>query len=230
MTNTDTPNEVSVQEGYTRWASQYNQDANALIVVEERLALPLLDGISFTHVLDLGAGTGRYAVRLAAQGAQVTAVDQSAGMLTVARQAASAAGAQIRFIEQSLEMALPLETDSFDLVLSALVFCHLHDMAQTLRETYRVLRPGGHLLVTDFHPAVIAAGWRTQFVNSDGIFLLPTAEHTPEDYLTALHNAGFQIQTVLEAPVRDAPTEAFPADVLARDGDKPFCLVILAFK
>lgn len=230
MTDENITHEVSIQDGYTHWAKQYNQDANALIVVEEQLALPLLDGLAATRVLDLGAGTGRYAIRFAARGAQILAIDQSEAMLAIARQTAETAGVQIEFVQQPLEMPIPVTAESFDLVVSALVFCHIPNLALLVAETWRVLRPGGHILVTDFHPAAIAAGWRTQFTNESGTFLLPTSLHTPEHYLTILQQAGFQVQTVLEALVRDTPPSSFPADVLARDGELPFCLVILASK
>jgi len=151
-------------------------------------------------------------------------------MLSVARQAAVQAGVQIQFRQHSLDMDLPCDPDSFDLVLAALVLCHVENLAHVAQEAYRVLCPGGHMVVTDFHPVVIAAGWRTQFTHSGSTYLLPTAQHTHDRYLTALREAGFRIQTVQEALVRDAPADAFPADVLAQDGDKPFCLVILAAK
>jgi ubiquinone/menaquinone biosynthesis C-methylase UbiE len=230
MTNTNITHEVTVQEGYRRWATQYDQENNALIVLEEQLTLPLLATIPITHVLDLGTGTGRYAIRLAAQGAHVIALDQSEAMLSVAQQAADQAGVQVRFLLHRLEMDIPGESDSFDLLLAALLFCHVESLAHMAHEAYRVLRPGGHILVTDFHPAAIAAGWRTEFTNDEGRFLLPTAQHTRDHYLTMLDNAGFRIQTVLDGLVRDAPTNAFPADIIAKDGDLPFCLVILASK
>jgi ubiquinone/menaquinone biosynthesis C-methylase UbiE len=230
MANTNITYEVSVQEGYTRWAAQYDQENNALIVVEERLTIPLLATIPTSHVLDLGTGTGRYAIRLAAQGAHVMALDQSEAMLSVAQQAAVQAGVQIQFLQHSLDMDLPGESSTFDLVLAALVLCHVENLEHVAHEAYRVLCPGGHIVVTDFHPAVIAAGWRTQFTHTDGTYLLPTAQHTRDHYLTVLRNAGFRIQTVQEALVRDAPADAFPAHVLVKDGDKPFCLVILASK
>ncbi|MEZ4614755.1 MAG: methyltransferase domain-containing protein [Caldilineaceae bacterium] len=151
-------------------------------------------------------------------------------MLAVAKQAAMQAGLQIQFRQQRLDQPLAELPDSFVLVLSALVLCHVEDLALIAREAYRVLTPGGHFLVTDFHPAVIAAGWRTQFVNDDGAFLLPTARHTVDDYLGALCAAGFQIERVQEGLVREVPDGAFPAELVAKDGDKPFCLVILATK
>ncbi|MBV7331831.1 methyltransferase domain-containing protein [Chloroflexi bacterium TSY] len=222
--------EVSVQEGYGYWADQYDQEDNALIILEEALTLPMLSAIPINQVLDLGTGTGRYALHLAAQGAEVTALDQSEAMLAKARQAASHAGLSIRFIQQGLEERLPSLAERFDLVLAALVLCHVADLDAVIREIYRVVSPGGHLIITDFHPAVIAAGWRTQFTSQAGTYLLPTAGHTREQYLTSVADTGFQLQAVEEGLVRDVPPGYIPEDVLVQDGDKPFCLVIQASK
>jgi ubiquinone/menaquinone biosynthesis C-methylase UbiE len=228
--DTPMPHEVSVQEGYSVWAPQYDQEDNALIVLEERLTTPLLAPLPKQTILDLGTGTGRYAIRLAAQGASVVALDQSRAMLTVAQRAAAEAGVTIHFLQHSLDAPLPLDTHAFDLLIAALVLCHVEPLEPVLQEAYRVLRPGGHLLVTDFHPAAIARGWRTQFTRSGTTYLLPTALHTRDHYLRALQDAGFVVQSVREAAVRDAPADAFAPEVIAQDGDIPFCLVILAVK
>lgn len=230
MTKTTNPREVSVQEGYTRWAAQYDQEDNALIALEEKLALPLLSTIPANHVLDLGAGTGRYALRLAARGAQVTALDQSAAMLARAKQAADQAGLSVQFSQRGLDRTLPGEAQSYDLIVAALVLCHIENIASLAQEAYRVLRTGGHILISDFHPAVIAAGWRTQFSSQEGTYLLPTAHRTRDDYLSALIDAGFCLETVEEGLVRDVPAGSLPADLIRQDGGKPFCLVILASK
>jgi ubiquinone/menaquinone biosynthesis C-methylase UbiE len=230
MPNKNTTYEVSLQEGYQRWSAQYDQEDNALIVVEEQLAIPLLANLSATSILDLGAGTGRYAIRLATKGANVVALDQSEAMLSVAQQAADRAGVRIQFLRHDLKMGIPHEVNGFNLVIAALVLCHIESLDHVAKEAYRVIRPGGHFLVTDFHPAAIAAGWRTQFTNSDGTYFLPTAQRTSNHYLTALRDAGFDIQTVREASVGDAPEGAFPVDVITRDREIPFCLAILASK
>jgi ubiquinone/menaquinone biosynthesis C-methylase UbiE len=230
MPNKNTTYEVSLQEGYQRWAAQYDQEDNALIIVEEQLAIPLLEPIPATSILDLGTGTGRYAIRFAAKGANVVALDQSETMLSVAQQAAARTGVRIQFLRHDLKLGIPLELNGFDLVIAALFLSHMESLDHMAKEVYRVLRPGGHLLITDFHPAVIAAGWRTQFTNSDGTYLLPTTQRTSNHYLTALSDAGFSIQKVREALVGDAPEGAFPADVITREREIPFCLAILASK
>lgn len=230
MVNAKIIHEVSVQEGYARWAAQYNQEDNALIIVEEQLTTPLLATIPVTRVLDLGAGTGRYALRLAAQGAQVTALDQSEAMLSIARQSATHAGLPIQFLQHKLDVTLPGALGGFDLVIAALVLCHVENLPHVAHEAYRLLCPGGHILVTDFHPVVIASGERTQFTHADNTYFLPTVQHTVAHYLTALQDAGFHIEAVQEALVRDTPPGLLPVDVINKDGDKPFCLVILASK
>jgi ubiquinone/menaquinone biosynthesis C-methylase UbiE len=55
------------------------------------------------------------------------------------------------------------------------------------REFYRVLREGGHLLITDFHPDAIAdLGWRTHATRPEGTYFLPNMPYTREDYLDAV--------------------------------------------
>lgn len=230
MRNLNRTYEVSVEDGYAAWAEIYDSEDNALIAVEEELTEPILSSISPTRVLDLGAGTGRHALRLAAMGAEVVALDQSDAMMGVAKENAVKAGLPIRFRHHSLNEPLPKDIGTFDLVLAALVLCHVEDLEHAAHEAYRVLNPGGHFLITDFHPAVIAAGWRTQFTNVDGTYFLPSARHSCDRYLSALQEAGFELSEVKETLVRNVPTAAFSPDLLNKDGDKPFCLVVLARK
>ena len=222
--------EINLEAGYTRWAAQYDQESNALIVLEENLVLPLLSTLSKQTVLDLGAGTGRYALRLAQEGAQVLALDQSEAMLTIARQTAEQVQLEVDFRQHNLNQAIPSQANAFDLVISALVLCHIKDLSHIAQEAYRVLRPGGHFLITDFHPLVIQAGWRTQFSSKGEIYLLPTENHSVDDYLTALRQAGFEVKIVQDGLVREVPAGAFAPDLVEKDGNKPFCLVILAAK
>src|SRR2546430_11146973 len=65
---------LPTKEGYDRWSEIYDDEANPLIVLEERYFPDLLGDVRGSDVVDLGCGTGRHAVRLAAGGARVTAV------------------------------------------------------------------------------------------------------------------------------------------------------------
>ena len=103
-------------------------------------------------VLDVGCGTGTLAVAAArgAAGVQVTGLDADAAILARARKRAAEAGLDIRF-DEGTSTALPYPDESFDVVLSTLMFHHLPDDAkgETADELARVLRPGGRLVVAD---------------------------------------------------------------------------------
>ena len=100
-------------------------------------------------VLDVGGGSGMFAVPLAQLGHQVTVVDPSADALaTLHRRAATAGvGEQVRGIQgdgDQMLTALPAG-DLFDLVLCHFVLEVVDDPASTLQQIAGVLRPGGQL-------------------------------------------------------------------------------------
>ena len=164
-----------------------------MIFVEERQVDRLLAQISFTRVLDVGAGTGRHALKLARRGASVTALDQSPEMLAVARQAAQREGFPIDFRLLSLDDGLPFEAQQFDLLICALMLSHVPNLTQVLQEFARVLQNGGHLLITDFHPVHTIYGWRTTFKRAGVTYNLPTVAYTRDDYLEAVRACGGRV-------------------------------------
>jgi demethylmenaquinone methyltransferase/2-methoxy-6-polyprenyl-1,4-benzoquinol methylase len=90
------------------------------------------------RVMDLGSGTG--AARPILEGYEVVAVEPVRQMLALSSISLRVAG---------LGEALPFADGSFDAVFSAYVFRNLSSVEETLREIYRVLRPGGVLAVVD---------------------------------------------------------------------------------
>jgi demethylmenaquinone methyltransferase/2-methoxy-6-polyprenyl-1,4-benzoquinol methylase len=116
----------------------------------DRLAAHVCAG---AHVLDIGCGTGALALRAAGQGAQVKGIDVSSGMLEIAAQRAREAGlGESVELEEMGVALLDGEADgSYDAVMSGLCFSELSDdeIAYTLAQILRILRPGGRLLMAD---------------------------------------------------------------------------------
>lgn len=106
------------------------------------------------RVLDVGCGTGELALaaqtRVGTTG-QVCGIDPAPEMIAVAQRKATARDAALDLRVGVIE-ALPYADQSFDVVLSSLMMHHLPDAtkAQGLTEIYRILRPGGRLLIVDF--------------------------------------------------------------------------------
>lgn len=151
------PDQVaSVREGYDRWASVYDHDANPLTALEETYMQTAVGNPQEMTVLDLGCGTGRHTAWLAAAGARVTAIDFSPEMLAVARRKTS--GVDVTFLTHDLHETLPLPQEAFDLVVSGLVLEHLRNLEGFFAEAHRVLRPGGRAVVSAMHPAMFLRG------------------------------------------------------------------------
>ena len=115
--------DVDPREGYDQWASSYDDEGNPLLALEEPEADKALGDVAGLDVLDAGTGTGRHAIRLAARGARVTAIDFSDGMLAKAR--AKAGADRVRFETHDVTRRLPYADASFDRLLSALVLEHV---------------------------------------------------------------------------------------------------------
>jgi malonyl-CoA O-methyltransferase len=156
-------------------------------------------------VLDLGCGTGRHALWLAAEGATVTGVDFSAGMLDAARRKPGAA--RVRFVVHDLDRPLPFEDGAFDLVVSGLVLEHLRDPGLFFREVRRVLRPGGRAVVSAMHPAMFLRGSQAAFTDpASGEKVRPGSyAHGTGELATGAVRAGL----VLVALSEHAPDAAF---------------------
>ncbi|MEU5690881.1 class I SAM-dependent methyltransferase [Actinosynnema sp. NPDC020468] len=104
------------------------------------------------HLLDIGCGNGRPAVRIARRtGARVTGITVSNDQVGRANEAARVAGVEDR-VGFGLGNVLDLDfaDESFDAALAIEVFVHLPDRPRAFREVARVLRPGGHFVLSEF--------------------------------------------------------------------------------
>jgi SAM-dependent methyltransferase len=152
-----------------------------------------------TPVGDLGCGPGHITGWLAAQGAAAVGIDLSPGMIEVARR--EQPGAEFRVGDL---LGLPAADGEFGAVIAFYSVIHLNpgEMPAALAEMYRVLRPGGLVLLT-FHVGTEVRhfdAWLGHDVDVDFRF------HEPRDVVAALEDTGFTLQAQLER-------RAYPAEV-----------------
>ena len=100
------------------------------------------------RILDVGTGTGFFAVLLAQTGHQVEGIDLTPAMLEEARSLAAQRNLDIVFREMDAQ-ALSYAEESFDVVLSRNLTWTLPEPEKAYREWFRVLKPGGWLLNFD---------------------------------------------------------------------------------
>ena len=195
---------ASVRAGYDRWAEVYDHDANPLPALEGTQVRKALGDVSGLSALDLGCGTGRHTAWLASSGARVTAIDFSPGMLEQARQ--KIAGGDVRFLVHDLHEPLPLESGTFDVVVSGLVLEHLRDLERFFSETRRVLRSGGRAVVSAMHPAMFLRGSQARFTDPEsGEVVMPgSLPHQIGNFVMSALRAGLALENLGEhAPDAD---------------------------
>lgn len=163
---------------------------------------PLLPGPG-GHVLDAGAGTGRFALRFLQAGCSVTLLDPSPGMLAQAREAVGQAGLAGRaaFVQAPIG-AMPLPDASADLVFcegDPLGYCA--DRGAAARDLLRVLRPGRPFYVSVDSRWVAALHRLGQGLLGDGLasaasgaatdpYGLPVHSFLPEELKSLFEDAG----------------------------------------
>lgn len=103
------------------------------------------EGLHPRTAVDLACGTGTVSLLLARQGLDVTGVDLSEEMLTMAQQKAEGLENPPRFVRQSLqELTLPRGVDLAVCALDSLDYItDPQDCAEAIRRVYRALNPGG---------------------------------------------------------------------------------------
>lgn len=119
-----------------------------------RKAVDELKQLRPARILDIATGTADFAIetlRAATKDAQITGVDISEGMLEVGRRKLAAKGLANRIqLELGDSENLPFPDNSFDAVTASFGVRNFENLSKGLAEMYRVLRPGGKLVILEF--------------------------------------------------------------------------------
>lgn len=198
------PHILPTREGYDAWASIYDHEDNPLIRLEAPEVARLLGDVAGLDVADIGCGTGRWTLRLAAAGARPTGLDFSDAMLAKAKAKPGAAAA--RFVHHDLAMPMPIPDAAFDRVLCSLVLEHIADLALLFAEMSRICRPDGFVVVSAMHPAMMLRGIQARFTHPEtGRDTRPQSHtHTIADFLMAALRAGLRLEHIGEHAVDEA--------------------------
>jgi ubiquinone/menaquinone biosynthesis C-methylase UbiE len=140
-----------------RWAPYYDLAVNLTTLGHARLLRKLTVDNALIRpgdsVLDVGCGTGEVTLlaKTSAREGKVYGIDPAPEMIAVARRKAARKRLDVDFRVGVIE-ALPFPDSSIDVVTSSLMMHHLPEELKVrgLAEIYRVLKPGGRLLIADF--------------------------------------------------------------------------------
>ena len=127
-------------------------------------------------LLDFGCGTGLVSIPMAAEAKSLTGVDNSAGMLDVFKEKATAMGLEnVSGFNLNLDKGDHLP-GMYDLIISSMTLHHIKNVVQAIQSLSGALQPGGHLCIADLD-------------SDNGLF------HSDN---TDVHHFGFEREVVME--------------------------------
>jgi arsenite methyltransferase len=168
------------------------------VVAQRAATLAALKLAPGERVLDVGCGPGLLVAEMAeavGETGHVTGLDVSEPMLAVARRRCEPLAGRVTLARGDAQ-ALPVSDASLDVAVSTQVIEYVPDVAAALGELYRVLRPGGRVLLldTDWGSVVwhasepermrrVLAAWTQRFADP----------HLPRTLAPRLRAAGFEV-------------------------------------
>lgn len=190
---------------YTHSATHRNPETLARLVA---LAQPQRSW----RAVDIATGTGHTALALAPHVHSVLGLDLTPEMLhEAAVLAAQAACANVSLTVANAH-ALPLASQSVELVTCRRAAHHFTDLPGALREVGRVLVPGGRLVIDD--RSVPDDAGLDALINALDVYHDPShvREYAPDAWCALLEDAGFAVDTV-ETFIQHRPLSAYTTDV-----------------
>lgn len=211
----------SFSQNYLRWRKN-RYSANEL--VEKPNFLKLLPEVKGRRVLDLGCGFGSFTNLIYDMGAfEVAGVDASEKMITLAR--ANCGERNIAYSVKNV-VEIDFQPDSFDIIISNLVFHYIKDISDIIAKINRILTKDGYLVFSTEHPISTASynlGWKIDEPTGEYLYwrldnygvsgerqtnwmehVVMKYHRTIEGYCKALIENGFSLEYICEAvPTQD---------------------------
>jgi ubiquinone/menaquinone biosynthesis C-methylase UbiE len=177
------------QREFASWSRRYDRDPLQWLFFKptHRRILRQIR-VTDLRILDIGCGTGQFATKVLRRfpEARLIGLDLCESMLKKASDRAGGRFATVRADSQRL----PFADDSFDIVTCSHSFHHYPDQPRVVAEMYRVLRPGGRLLIADGDRDGL---WGRLIFDGIVVALEGAVKHLPlADFRELLSRSGFE--------------------------------------
>ena len=168
----------SPQAAYNAWAKDYDsQPDNLMLALDEEVFSALLNEVDIANsiIADIGCGTGRHWKKMFERKPQkLIGFDVSEGMLNMLQQKFANAETYL-LVNDKLSQ---LQNKSCDIVISTLTIAHIKNADAAIAEWNRILKPGGHIIITDYHPSALQKGAKRTFKHDNKTVTVTNYVHT----------------------------------------------------
>jgi ubiquinone/menaquinone biosynthesis C-methylase UbiE len=189
--------EANPAAGYNLWADNYDaQPDNLMLALDEMVFGELLSSIDINNksVADVGCGTGRHWQKLFNGNPDaVIGFDVSANMLAMLQQ--KFPNTQTHLIQGHL---LPALNNSCEVLISTLTIAHIENATAAMHEWARIVKPGGDIIITDYHPAALAKGAKRTFNYNGKTVAVKNYVHPIAEILALAKQLNLQVLRLIE--------------------------------
>ena len=191
------------EKAYDLWAESYDsQPDNLMLALDEQIFSELLLQTELTGktIVDIGCGTGRHWKKILEKTpAKLVGYDVSEGMLQMlARKFPEALTHRLQGNELK-----ELTNDSVDMVISTLTIAHIKNAAEALCEWNRVLKPGGHVIITDYHPVALEKGGKRTFKHDNETVSITNYIHHIASLKEIAGQLNWKLQRLMEKEINE---------------------------
>ena len=203
---------AAIREQFSKQAPAYARLVRSRTDSSFAHLMEVLQPTTDLQLLDVGCGTGLFALSLAAGVGQVTGIDLTPEMLDQARALQAELGiSNIRW-QQGDVLPLPFDDEAFSIVVTKATFHHMTDPAAVLAQMRRVCAPGGRIAVSDLTPdaaKVAALDWIERLRDPSHVHVLTTQELRSLGRATGLIERAYW-QTPAVLPLEAVLATSFP--------------------
>ncbi len=192
---------LPAEAAYNIWAENYDNQPNNLMFYYDKIILTdLIYKINLKQkvILDYGCGTGRnWQYILEYEPEKLIGCDKSTQMLDKLN--SNFRNAETYVIKND---KLPFPDNKFvDIIISTLVIAHLKNIKNVFAEWDRILKKTANIIITDFHPELLAAGGLRTFRYKDASIIIKNTIHKIKEIENLLSNFGFETINLIEKKI-----------------------------
>lgn len=180
---------MSIEKAYNVWSNQYDTNQNRTRDLDREVTIQTLDKYNFTHVIELGCGTGKNTLHLLEKAQSIIGLDFSEEMLKKAKEKIN--DERVSFLKTDLTKAWEIEDDFADLITSSLVLEHIENLDFIFNQAFKKLKTGGHFFICELHPFKQYTGSKARYEDDQGTQVLETYTHHLTAFLSASEKNGF---------------------------------------